>query len=283
MHYLRPHTIDAALTRLAERPRRVLCGATDCFAAPALVPGRHEWVDISGIDALRGIARHGGGVRMGAATTWEAIVQATWLPVALRDAAASIGSRQIRVQGTVGGNLCHGSPVADGVPPLLALDAEVELASVRGVRRLPLRDFVLGGHRTVLAADELLVAVAFALPAVTERTAFVKYTNRDGMALAVVSAAVRLRMADDGTLASAAIVVGGASAVPLRMASLEASLAGRPRCELAAVVADASLAVLSPIDDCRATAAHRIDLARLAIARAVGHCIEESGHDDSGI
>lgn len=281
MLYLRPHTIDAALARLAERPRRVLCGATDCFAAPALVPGRHEWVDISGIDALRGIARQGGIVRIGAATTWETIVQAAWLPVALRDAAVGVGSRQIRVQGTIGGNLCHASPVADGVPPLLALDAWVELASARGVRQLPLRDFVLGSHRTALMADELLVAVTFALPAAPERTAFVKCTNRDGMALAVVSTAVRLRMADDGTLTSAAIAVGGASEVPLRMPALEAALAGRPRHELAAVVADASLAALSPIDDCRATAVHRIDLARLAIARAISHCIEESAHDDS--
>ncbi|PLP97255.1 FAD binding domain-containing protein [Cupriavidus pauculus] len=283
MHYLRPHTIDAALARLAERPRRVLCGATDCFAAPALVPGRHEWVDISSIDALRGIARHDGIVRIGAATPWETIVQSTWLPVALRDAAAGVGSRQIRVQGTLGGNLCHGSPVADGMPPLLALDAEVELASLRGVRRLPLRDFVLGSHRTALAADELLVAVTFALPAVPARTAFVKCTNRDGMALAVVSAAVRVRMADDDTLASAAIAVGGASEVPLRMTALEAALVGRPRRELAAVVADASLTVLSPIDDCRATAVHRIDLARLAIARAVGQCLQESARDDSAV
>lgn len=275
MQYLRPHTIDAALARLAERPRRVLCGATDCFAVPALVPGRHEWLDISSIDALRGIARHDGIVRIGAATTWDAVVQCTWLPVALRDAAAGVGSRQIRIQGTLGGNLCHGSPVADGVPPLLALDAEVELASVRGVRRLPLRDFALGSHRTALAADELLVAVTFAQPAERERTAFVKCTNRDGMALAVVSAAVRLRMADDDTLASAAIAVGGASAVPLRMTTLEASLAGRPRRELAGAVARASLAGLSPIDDCRATAVHRIDMARLAIARAAGHCIGE--------
>ncbi|MCA3207923.1 FAD binding domain-containing protein [Cupriavidus sp.] len=281
MPYLRPHTLDAALARLAERPRRVLCGATDCFAAPALVPGRHEWVDISGIDALRGIVRQGGVVRIGAATTWEAITQAAWLPVALRDAAAGVGSRQIRVQGTIGGNLCHASPVADGLPPLLSLDANVELASVRGVRHLPLHDFVLGSHRTALMADELLMAVTFPLPAASERTAFVKCTNRDGMVLAVVSAAVRLRMADDDTLAIAAISIGGASEVPLRMPALEAALAGRPRRELDATVADASLAALSPIDDCRATAVHRMDLARLALARAISHCIEESAHDDS--
>ncbi|RZT29019.1 FAD binding domain-containing protein [Cupriavidus agavae] len=279
MNYLRPPTLETALAALAERPRRVVCGATDCYADPALVPAAHEWVDIGRIGALRGVSREGGVARIAAATTWDDITQCAWLPAALREAAAGVGSRQIRTQGTLGGNLCHASPLADGVPPLLALQAEVELASMRGERRLALGDFLRGRQQTALAADELLVAISFPLPAARDRTAFVRCTNRDGMALAVVSAAVHLRLADGGALARAAICVGGASAVPRRLHGLEAALTGLQPSAMAGIIAGAALPELSPIDDCRATATHRIDLARLAVTRAVRFCLEEFAHD----
>jgi CO/xanthine dehydrogenase FAD-binding subunit len=282
MNYLRAHTLDEALETLAGVPApRVVCGATDAFADIALVPSRSAWVDISRIDALRGIEQRDGVVRIGAANTWERIAQTPWLPAVLTEAAACVGARQIRVQGTIGGNLCHASPVADGVPPLLALDARVELASVRGTRRLPLAEFLLGSHRTALEADELLVAVLFAQPRAHDRTSFVKCTNRDGQAIAVVSAAAHLRMSADGTIEAAAVAVGGASEVALRLSALEATLAGR-RCEhLADAVGAASVAELSPIDDCRATAPHRLHLAQLAVARAFNACIEENARGAS--
>lgn len=279
MDYFRAPTVEEALAKLAEEPRRrVICGATDAFADISLVPARSAWVDISRIDALRRIERCDGWARIGAASSWESIARTAWLPAALRDAAAAVGSLQIRLQGSIGGNLCHASPVADGVPPLLSLDAQVELASVRGVRRLPLQEFLLGSGRIALKADELLVAVLFALPSEADRTAFVKCTNRDGSALAVVSAAVRLRMSAVNTIEAAAVAVGGASEVPLRMPALEASLQGRRAEALRDVIEGASLAALTPIDDCRATAVHRTHLARIGIMRALTHCIEEAAH-----
>lgn len=279
MDYFRAPTVQEALAKLAEEPRRrVICGATDAFADISLVPARSAWVDISRIDALRRIERCDGWARIGAASSWESIARTAWLPAALRDAAAAVGSLQIRLQGSIGGNLCHASPVADGVPPLLSLDAQVELASVRGVRRLPLQEFLLGSGRIALKADELLVAVLFALPSEADRTAFVKCTNRDGSALAVVSAAVRLRMSAVNTIEAAAVAVGGASEVPLRMPALEASLQGRRAEALRDVIEGASLAALTPIDDCRATAVHRTHLARIGIMRALTHCIEEAAH-----
>lgn len=282
MNYLRARTLEEVLHRLAEHPQpHVICGATDLFADPALHPGRSAWVDISRVDALRAIERRDGIVRIGAAATWDAIAATAWLPAALRQAAAAIGSRQIRVQGSIGGNLCHASPAADGVPPLLALDALVELASARGVRRLPLAAFLLGRRRTALLADELLAAVTFAPPHAQARTAFVKCTNRDGTAIAVVSAAVRLSIARDGILEDLAISVGGVSEVPRRMRALEAALAGKHRAERALAIETAALAELAPIDDCRAPAAHRIHIARVAIARAFNDCFEETGHDVS--
>lgn len=282
MNYLRARTLEEVLHRLSEQPRPyVICGGTDLFADPALVPGRLEWVDISRVDALRAIDERDGIVRIGAAATWDAVAATGWLPAALRQAAASIGSRQIRVQGSIGGNLCHASPVADGVPPLLALDAHVELASRRRVRKLPLAGFLLGRRRTALLADELLVAVSFALPHAQAHTAFVKCTNRDGTAIAVVSAAVLLSLSGDGVMEKLAISVGGVSEVPRRMRALEAALTGQPRAAWARAVERASLEELTPIDDCRAPAAHRIHIARLAIARAFNDGIKESGNGTS--
>ncbi|RQR49557.1 molybdopterin dehydrogenase [Burkholderia sp. Bp9140] len=282
MNYLRANTIEEVLFALAAQPRpRIVCGATDAFADIGLVPARSAWVDISRVDALRCIEQCGGLTRIGAASTWETIARTAWLPAALTAAAATVGPRQIRVQGTIGGNVCHASPVADGIPALLALDACVELASVRGVRRLPLAEFLPGSRQTALHPDELLVAVRFEQPRAHERTSFVKCTNRDGAALAVVSAAARLRLRADGTLEAAAVAVGGASGVARRMRVLEAALAGKRCGELAGVIAAAPLAELSPVDDCRATALHRIHLARLAITRAFTCCIQENAHGAS--
>ncbi|OED18984.1 molybdopterin dehydrogenase [Burkholderia sp. A2] len=282
MNYVRAHTLDEVLGALAAQPRpRIVCGATDAFADIGLVPARSAWLDISRVDALRGIELNNGVARIGAAATWDTIARTTWLPVALTDAAASIGPRQIRVQGTIGGNVCHASAVADGIPALLALDASVELASVRGMRRLPLAEFLLGNHRTALDADELLVALLFARPRAHARTSFIKCTNRDGAAIAVVSAAAQLRVGAAGAIEAAAVAVGGASAVARRMQVLENALTGRRRDELAGVLATSPLDELSPADDCRATALHRLHLARLAITRAFTCCIEENARGAS--
>jgi CO/xanthine dehydrogenase FAD-binding subunit len=282
MNYLCTRTVDEVLARLAASPRsRIVCGATDAFANASLVPSQSEWLDISGVDALAGIDGDEGMVRIGAITTWETLAATRWLPASLTQAAASVGSRQIRVQGTIGGNLCHASPVADGVPALLALDAQVELASKRGVRRMPLADFIIGNRVTALQTDELLVAVLFALPHAQDRTAFVKCANRDGPAIAVVSAAVHLRMSAHDTIQAARVAVGGASEVAHRMSALETSLFGRRCGDALDAIAAASFAELTPIDDCRGTASHRIHLARLAVVRAFKHCIEESAHGAS--
>ncbi|GLU32848.1 FAD binding domain-containing protein [Trinickia caryophylli] len=282
MNYLRARTVEEALARLARHPQpRIVCGATDVFADADLVPSSYEWLDISRIDALRVIERRGGIARIGAACTWEAIARVAWLPAALTQASACVGSRQIRVQGTIGGNLCHASPVADGVPALLVLDAQVELASARGVRRLPLAQFFPGGRRTALQSDELLVAVLFALPGEQDRTAFIKCGNRDGPTIAVVSAAARLRVRADGAIQTAAVAVGGASERVVRMHAVETLLAEQPFKGLTKAIEAASLSELAPIDDCRATASHRLHLARLAIRRVCAFCIEESPHGAS--
>ena len=141
--------------RRSAGPWTVLAGGTDFY--PARV-GRAIDEDVLDISGDRRAARHHGrtrdGWRLGATTTWSELLEADLPPLfdGLKQAAREVGGRQIQNAGTLAGNLCNASPAADGVPPLLALDAEVELAGRAGTRRLPLASFITGNRRTVLRA-----------------------------------------------------------------------------------------------------------------------------------
>ena len=138
-----------------------------------------------------------GGLRIAACTTWSEIRDAALPPAcdALRAAAAEVGGRQIQNAGTIGGNLCNASPAADGVPPLLALDAAVELASAAGTRRLPLAAFLLGPRRTDRRPGEILTAVLLPEAALAGRSVFLKLGARRHLVISIAMVAVRLDVA----------------------------------------------------------------------------------------
>ena len=144
------------------------------------------------------------GWRLGATTTWAELIEAPLPPLfdGLKQAAREVGGRQIQNAGTVAGNLCNASPAADGVPPLLALDAEVELAGRAGTRRLPLAAFITGNRRTVLAPGELLVAIHVPKPAHDARSAFLKLGARRYLVISIAMAAATLEI-EDGRVADA--------------------------------------------------------------------------------
>src|ERR1700726_77558 len=150
--YARPSNLDDALGLLAESGARVIAGGTDVYPGAGERPLQADYVDISNISALRGVSVDGACVRIGAATTWSDLARADLPPAfdALKVAARDVGAVQIQNRGTIAGNLCNASPAADGIPPLLILDASVELASNRGARRLPLSQFITGNRRTSL-------------------------------------------------------------------------------------------------------------------------------------
>src|SRR5258707_295218 len=160
VEYLRPQRLDEALRALA-RPVTVLAGGTDFYPARVGRTVEEDVLDITAIEALRGVREDDAGWHIGATTSWSELIEASLPPLfdGLKQAAREIGGRQIQNTGTIAGNLCNASPAADGVPPLLALDAEVELAGRAGTRRLPLASFITGNRRTVLAPGELLVAI----------------------------------------------------------------------------------------------------------------------------
>ena len=270
--YQRPQTLPEALAGLAAGPQMVLAGGTDIYPALAGADLRGPVLDLTAVAGLRGIEAVPEGLRIGACTTWTEVAAATNLPpalAALQQAAVQIGGPQIQAAGTIGGNLCHASPAADGVPPLLVLGAEVELASPRGRRRLALAAFITGPRRTARAADEVLVAVLIPQAALAGQSRFLKLGARAWLVISIAMVAVRIKAAQ-GRVAEAALAVGACSGVARRLPEVEAHLIGAPLAAAAGRISDAAVAAaLDPLDDLRGSAVYRATAAAELLRRAV--------------
>ena len=278
MDFLQPTTWDEALAARAEHPDAVpLCGGTDVMVElnfdrrrpPALL-------DLGRVEELRDWALEDGRVRLGAAVTYSRVITELGdrLP-GLAMASRTIGSPQIRNRGTVGGNLATASPAGDAHPALLAADAVVEVASVRGSRRIPVTDFYTGVKRTALDADELIAAVHITPP--TGPQQYSKIGTRNAMVIAV--AAFGLALHPDRHAVGTGI--GSAAPTPRRAPAAERFLADEltstglweSRAELPAetarrfgeLVADAA----APIDDVRGTAGYRLHALSVMARRAL--------------
>ena len=184
-----------------------------------------------------------------------------------------IGGRQIQNVGTIGGNLCNASPAADGVPPLLVLGAEVEIVSPTGIRRILLEAFITGPRQTALAADEILVAICIPAVGLLGQSAFLKLGARAYLVISIAMVAVRL-VVDQGRVRHAFLAVGACSGVARRLRGVEAALVNTPIGTAAACVNDADVAAaLAPIDDIRATAAYRAEVASELLRRAIAQVV----------
>jgi CO/xanthine dehydrogenase FAD-binding subunit len=257
MDVLSPRTLDEALWLRAEVLGAVpIEGGTDLMVDLNFDRRRPEAVlNLNEVSELRGWSRDNGSLRLGAGLTFTEIEQsdlASLLP-ALAEASRTVGSPQIRNRGTIGGNLGTASPAGDALPPLLIEGAEIELASVRGTRRLPLTEFLVGVKRNALAEDELIVAVHIE-PSGAAQT-FMKVGPRNAMVIAVCS----LALAVDGDHVKAAI----GSAAPVATL-VTGELDG---------FADRVVAASSPIDDVRGTAAYRRHALRVLTMRAIERCL----------
>ncbi|RPH64755.1 MAG: xanthine dehydrogenase family protein subunit M [Burkholderiales bacterium] len=283
--YERPADLDTVLRRLAEGGWTPLAGGTDFYPARVGRPVRESLLDLSALGALHGIRESddagAAGWRIGALSTWSGLARAPLDPAlaALQQAAREVGGIQIQNQGTIGGNLCNASPAADGVPPLLALDAQVELASVRGVRRLPLDGFVLGNRRTAIAADELLTAVIVPRRSPRAVSRFVKLGHRRYLVISIAMVAVAADFDQAERVSHCAVAVGACSAAAVRLPAVEHAVLGAPRADLPGILDrldDASaFAPLAPIDDVRGTAAYRRDAAIELIRRVFAELADE--------
>lgn len=225
---------------------------------------------------MRGISLDSDYVRIGGRTTWTDVVR-TPLPRyfdALKSAAREVGSVQIQNRGTVAGNLCNASPAADGVPPLLTLDAEVELVSLAGVRRLALSEFIVANRKTLRRADEMLSAILVPRRLDDAPSAFLKLGARRYLVISIAMVAAVVKTDAKSRVVQARVAVGSCSVTARRLVELERDLIDS---EIApgwtSRVSPEHLRGLSPIDDVRATAAYRKDAALTLVRRTLGACV----------
>jgi CO/xanthine dehydrogenase FAD-binding subunit len=268
MVYATPTRLDEALEIMQASPVIPLAGGTDFYPARVGSEPTDDVLDLSRVDELRGIEVDEETIRIGTLTTWTDIATAS-LPSgcrALQIAAAAVGGVQVQNVGTIGGNLCNASPAADGIPPLLVMDATVELASLTGTRRLALPEFVTGYRSTALLPGELLTAITLPRSSTGGTSTFLKLGSRSHLVISIVMVAARVT-AEAGVLTSASVAVGACSPVARRLPGLEAKLTGRRIEEIDVGVDD--LAGLEPIDDVRAPARYRLAAARVLAERAL--------------
>ena len=273
--YLQPASLPEALTALAgvsaDAPLTVLAGGTDFYPGRVGKPTDVPLLDITRVAGLSGIRQEQGAWRIGATTTWTAVAEAA-LPAAfdgLRAAAREVGGVQIQNAGTVAGNLCNASPAADGVPPLLALGAEVELTSSTATRRLPVDAFVLGNRKTARAPQELVTAVIVPEWPANARGAFVKLGTRKYLVISIAMVAAVVALDDAGRIARCGIAVGACSAAAKRLGVLEQRLTGMALADAVQSVCAADMGELAPINDVRGTAEYRIEVAVSLVRQAL--------------
>ena len=235
-------------------------------------------IDISALREIAGIERSGEYIVIGGRTSWTEIVKAS-LPRGfdgLKAAAREIGSVQIQNQGTVGGNICNASPAADGVAALMALDAEVTLASRNGSRKLQLIDFILGNRKTARRPDELLTSVQVPRRLENAAASFLKLGARRYLVISIVMVAANLLTDAHGVIREALVCVGSCSVRAARLHALEQRLIGvHVSADWPRLLRDEHFAPLTPIDDVRGTAVYRSDAARSLVARALAACAEK--------
>jgi CO/xanthine dehydrogenase FAD-binding subunit len=262
MEFLSPTSWAEALEVKAAHPDALpIAGGTDVMVdinfgrrrPPALL-------DLTRVPELASWTADNGRIRLGAGVTYRRVIDELGdrLP-GLAMASRTVGSPQIRNRGTVGGNLGSASPAGDAHPPLLAGDAVVEVASVRGSRQVPIDEFFTGVKRSALAADELIAAVL--VPPAGGPEQFAKVGTRNAMVIAVCSFALALHPGSS----RAGTGIGSAAPTPRRaVAAEEFAGAELPWQRLGPLpddlvmrfgdlVADAA----SPIDDVRGTAGYR--------------------------
>lgn len=246
-----PTTLDEAIDLLGVRPDlHPVNGGTDVMvgvnAGTTAVAG---WLNLRRVEELNRIERSERGLRIGGGVTFARIeTELLTEAPALAMAARTVGSRQIRSVGTIGGNLATGSPAGDSLPPLLICGAAVELVSSRGTRLVPLVDFLTGPKRTTRERDELIAAVVLA--DCTGAQHFAKVGTRNAMVISIGSLAARL----DPARGVARVAAGSVGPTALLLERAAPALLQRDGADQFARIVGESIA---PIDDHRATADYR--------------------------
>lgn len=262
-----PESMRDLWSVMAETPEaRVYAGGTDLLVAlraGEIAPA--DLICLERLPELQGVREEGEGLWIGAATTHAALLRndliLKHLPL-LAQALRTLGSPPIRNMGTIGGNICTASPAGDTLPPLYVLEAEVELQDGATTRRLPVRDFITGPGQTRLAAGEIMTGIRIKKPVAANCQRFEKIGQRRALACCLASLAALLRVSPDGVIETARLAWGSVGPTVVTSAAVEAALTGKilSRETLLHAAVFARQAV-SPIDDLRASAAYRREVA----------------------
>lgn len=283
MRYVAPETLDAALGLLAGAggTARVLAGGTDLLVhmragrvAPTLL------VDIKRIPEVRALEPCDGGWRIGAAVTGMELIEhgpfaAAWPGIV--DGVRMIGSIQVKGRATLGGNLCNASPGADGVPALIAAGALVTLAGPAGRREVPVEQIATGPGRTCLAPGEVLVSFRLPPRPPGSGDAYLRFTPRTEMDIAVVGAGVNLTVDGSGVCRQARVSLGAVADRALLASEAAAALIGTKVDDAALQrLAEAASAACRAIDDKRGTREFRTRVAGVLARRAAERALERA-------
>ena len=273
-----PKHLFEAYERLAAGATRPIAGGTDIMVTITGELGSipERMLDLSRIDALRGIALEDGALVLGARTTYTEIRRSALCREhlsALVEAAATIGAAQIQNRGTLGGNIANASPAGDTLPILLATDAVILVGGQRGEREIAAADFFTGYRTTALAQDELILQVRFPVPRGRE-VRFRKVGTRRAQAISKVVMAISWEDFGSTGWSNVRVALGSVAATPIRAQATEAALEGtHPTPEVVDHAAEVLAGELQPIDDVRSTAEYR----RTVAARVLHRLLRDAG------
>lgn len=278
--FYRPACVEeaVALAQTLGPTTRFIAGGTDLIIQLNRQQQAPEHViDLTLLRGLNGITEASEEITIGALTTHKQIERHVAFQntlKALAEAARVIGGHQIRNIATIGGNIANASPAADLLPPLLAFDARLDLVGPDGTRELPLRDFLIGPRRTARIPEEIIRSVRFLKPAYESASVFLKAGRRKAMEISVVSVATQITLDPAKNVCrDARIAIGAAAPTALRIADAEGLLRDSAADdEVFEQAGKLSAAVISPVDDVRASAEYRRILVAALVPRALRQC-----------
>jgi len=288
--YFAPQKIEEALEILSryESEIKIIAGGTDLLVQyfDRLYEINH-WLDLKNIKELKDIRINKNQIEIGAMVTHTQLENSEdikkYYPV-LSQAAADIGSPQIRNRGTIGGNIVNASPAGDLLAPLMAYDAQFRLLSMQGEKIVPAEEFFIGPKKTILEPAQLLTQIILPLPSERTYGSWIKIGKRKALIVATITLALAVEMAEDNkTVKDVRTCLGSVAPTPIEIKEVKKMMAGKnfnqlDFAELGRIVEDK----ISPIDDIRGSREYRKDVAKKIMIKALeeidsacGGCINE--------
>ena len=288
--YFAPQKIEKALEILSlyGKEVKVIAGGTDLLVQYYdRLYEINNWLDLKNIKELKDIRINKNQIEIGAMVTHAQLESSEdikkYYPV-LSQAAADIGSPQIRNRGTIGGNIVNASPAGDLLAPLMAYDAQFRLLSIKGEKIVPAEEFFIGPKKTILEPAQLLTQIILPLPSERTYGSWIKIGKRKALIIATITLALVVEMAEDNkTVKEVRACLGSVAPTPIEIKEVKKKMTGKnfnhlDFSELGQIVEDK----ISPIDDIRGTREYRKDVAKEIMINALeeidsacGGCINE--------